>query len=218
MLIEWLGHSSFLIVSSHGKKIITDPYQAGAYQGTFRYAPIRISADIVTVSHQHADHNGAAELPNHFEIVSRAEEHTLHGIKIKGVKSAHDDQAGTVKGANVIFVIEIDGMRVCHLGDLGHVLNAQQVEQIGHVDVLLIPVGGYYTIGPSQADQVIKQLKPKIAIPMHYKTDKVDFPIMPVSEFIRDKDNVQIREGSKFETLKEQLPDETIIIVLQHAL
>ncbi len=218
MLIEWLGHSSFLIVSSHGKKIITDPYQAGAYQGTFRYGPIRISPDIVTVSHQHADHNGAAELPNHFDMLSRAEERTLHGIRIKGIGSAHDDQGGTVKGANVIFVIEVDGMRVVHLGDLGHVLDPHQVEKIGQVDVLFIPVGGYYTIGPAQADQVIKQLNPKIAIPMHYKTDKVDFPILPVSEFIRGKDNVQVRDGSEFETLKEQLPDETIIIVLQPAL
>jgi L-ascorbate metabolism protein UlaG (beta-lactamase superfamily) len=172
----------------------------------------------VTVSHQHADHNGAADLPNHFDVVSRAEERTAHGIKIRGIEAAHDNESGSVKGMVVIFVIEVDGMRVCHLGDLGHVLSSRQLEQIGSVDVLFVPVGGYYTIGPDQAHQVIKQLNPKIAIPMHFKTDKIDFPIQPVSDFIRGKDNVQVRPGSELEIGKEQLPTETIIIVLQHAL
>lgn len=218
MLIQWLGHSSFLIVSSDGRKIVTDPYTTGAYQGTFNYAPIRISPDIVTVSHEHADHNGAADLPNHFDVVSGAEERTVQGIKIKGVEAAHDSESGAVRGMNVIFVMEIDGMRVCHLGDLGHVLSAHQIAQIGSVDILLVPVGGYYTIGPDEADQVIKQLNPKIAIPMHFKTDKVEFPIQPVSEFIKGKDNVQVRPGSELEIAEEQLPAQTVIIVLQHAL
>lgn len=218
MLIQWLGHSAFLIVSSNGKKIITDPYNTGAYQGTFRYAPIRISPDIVTISHQHNDHNGAGDLPNHFDVVSRAEERTVQGIKFRGIEATHDNEGGSRRGMNTIFVMDIDGMRVCHLGDLGHLLSPQQVERIGFVDILLIPVGGYYTIGPGQADQVIKQLNPKLAIPMHYKTDKVDFPIGPVSDFIRGKDNVQVRPTSEIEMSKEQLPTETIIIVLQPSL
>lgn len=218
MLIEWLGHSAFLLVSNNGKKIVTDPYTTGAYQGTFNYAPIRISPDIVTVSHQHADHNGVDDLPNHAEVMTRAEDRTIQGIRIKGVESAHDDESGALRGTNVVFVMDVDGIRVCHLGDLGQVLSPQQVEQVGSVDILLIPVGGYYTIGPDQADQVIKQLNPKIAIPMHFKTDKVEFPILPVSEFIRGKENVQVRPSTELEITKEQLPTGTIVVVLQHAL
>ncbi len=218
MLIEWLGHSAFLIVSSNGKKIVTDPYTTGAYQGTFRYAPIRISPDIVTVSHQHADHNGAADLPDGFDVVSRAEERTVQGIRIKGIESTHDSEAGALRGMNTIFLMEIDGMKVCHLGDLGQVLTLQQVEQIGPVDVLLVPVGGYYTIGADEADDVIRQLNPKIAIPMHFKTDKVDFPIKPVSDFIGSRGDVEVHPASEIEITREQLPEYTKIIVLQHAL
>lgn len=218
MLIEWFGHSSFLIVSNSGKKIITDPYSPGAYQGTLNYGPITVSPDIVTVSHQHADHGSVDELPNHFVVVSRPGETSVLGIKIKGIESFHDNESGALRGMNVIFVMDVDGIRICHLGDLGQALTPQQFEQIGGVDILLIPVGGHYTIGPDEVDQVIKQLSPKIVLPMHYKTAKVEFPIQPVSEFIRGKDNVQVRQTSELEITKEQLPPETVIIVLQHAL
>jgi len=218
MIIQWLGHSSFLIITGGGKKIITDPYTPHAFQDTLKYGPIGISPDIVTVSHDHADHDYIEGLPNHFEVVTRPGERVIDGIKIRGIEAFHDVEGGALRGTNVVFVIEADGMRICHLGDLGHEFTPQQIEQIGPVDILLIPVGGYFTIGPNEADVVIGQLNPKIVIPMHYKTEKVEFNIGPVDDFLRGKDNVQILASSELEVANGQLPEECSIVVLNHAL
>ena len=119
---------------------------------------------------------------------------------------------------NTIFVLDIDGVKVCHLGDLGDALTPQQVEQIGPVDVLLIPVGGYYTIGPEKADVVIGQLQPKIVIPMHYLTEKVGFTMGPLDDFVAGKDNVARPDATEIELDRQRLPEEQQIIVLKHAL
>jgi L-ascorbate metabolism protein UlaG (beta-lactamase superfamily) len=216
MTIQWLGHSCFLITTADGKKIITDPYTPGAFQGTLDYGPIHISPDIVTVSHQHADHSNIAGLPNHFRVLTKPGEHKIEGIKFTGVEGYHDVEHGALRGMNVIFVLEADGVRVCHLGDLGDVLTPEQIEKIGRVDVLLIPVGGYYTIGPDKADAVIEQLSPKVVIPMHYRTEKIGFSIGPVEDFVRGKDNVQSPGSTELDLAR--LPDERTIVVLEHAL
>jgi len=218
MLIQWLGHSSFLIVSQNGTKIITDPYESGAFGGGIEYDRIRISPDIVTVSHKHADHGHVGGLPNHFEVVSKPGTTTIKGIEIKGIQSYHDPEQGAIRGENTIFVMTIDNVRVCHLGDLGQELTEEQVSEIGQVDVLLIPVGGYYTIEPSVATRVAQRLAPKVIIPMHYKTPKVQFPIVGVDEFLKGKSNVRRLNTSEFEVTKETLPDEQEIVVLKHAL
>lgn len=218
MLIQWLGHSCFLIITAGGKKIITDPYTPGAFQGTLDYGPIGISPNIVTVSHQHADHANVEGLPNHFEVVTRSGERVVGGIKIKGIEAYHDAEGGALRGLNVIFVLDIDGLKVCHLGDLGDTLTPQQVDRIGPVDVLLIPVGGYYTVGPDKADVIIGQLHPKIVIPMHYLTEKVGFTMGPVDDFLRGKQNVVHQDSSEVELDRQRLPDEQQIIVLKHAL
>jgi len=218
MVIQWLGHASFLIISANGTKIITDPYDPNAFSGGLGYRRIEIPPDIVTVSHDHADHGYAEGLPNHFGLVSSAGSKNIRGIDFKGVESFHDPEQGTMRGRNVMFVMNIDRVRTCHLGDLGHVLTGQQVDQLGEVDILLIPVGGYYTIGPEEADRVIGQLNPKVVIPMHYKTDKCNFPIAPVDDFLSGKENVRRLDTSEYETTREQLPDQREIIVLRHAL
>ena len=218
MVIQWLGHSSFLIVSAEGTKIITDPYEPGAFAGGISYGPIKIAPDIVTVSHDHADHGYVDGLPNHFSVVSHPGTTTIQGIEFRGIESFHDPEGGALRGRNVIFSMNVDRVHVCHLGDLGHLLTPGQVDQIGPVDILLIPVGGYYTIDSEEAARVADQLSPKVIIPMHYCTGECSFPIAPVDEFLAGKQNVRRLDSSEYEITKDQLPDTREIVVLKHAL
>ncbi len=217
MLIEYFGHDSFLIVSENGTKVITDPYEPGGFNGTMQYSPIGIAPDIVTVSHTHADHSCVQCLPEGFTVVSSVGNTTIKGVHITGVPSYHDEQYGAERGRNIIFVITIDHIRLCHLGDLGHELSPAEIEAIGDVDILFVPVGGKYTIGPAGATAVIGRVKPRIAIPMHYCTDKFDSDLLPVDEFLKGKKNVTILDKSELEIAKEQLPEQTRIIVMKHS-
>ena len=219
MIIEWFGHSSFLIISNSGTKIITDPYEPGAFDGAINYAPINISPDIVTVSHDHSDHGYIEGFQNDFSVVAQPGSRNIKGIEFKGVQSYHDQQLGSLRGKNTMFLMSVDHFRICHLGDLGHELSSSEVEQIGDVDILLIPVGGYYTIGPKEADRVIERLNPRLVIPMHYATDKTNMPIAPVENFLEGKENVKRFNSSGLEIdTREQLPDQREIVVLKHAL
>jgi L-ascorbate metabolism protein UlaG (beta-lactamase superfamily) len=137
-------------------------------------------------------------------------------MEFKGISSYHDSVYGGQRGLNTIFVIKADGLNLCHLGDLGHVLDSDKLDEIGTIDILFIPVGGFYTIDNSQATQIIKDIKPKIAIPMHYKTEAIKFSIDPVEVFLSNKDNVQILESSELEITEDTLPKNTQIYVLQY--
>jgi len=218
VLIKWLGHASFLLQAADGTKVITDPYQSGAYGGGIMHRSIDVEPDIVTVSHDHSDHGYVEGVPGRFEVVNTPGDRTIAGIAISGVSAFHDPDKGAIRGPNMMFTVAVDGVRVAHLGDLGHELRAQEVEQIGQVDVLLIPVGGYYTIGPEQASRVIEMLKPRVAIPMHFKNEKVNLTIGPVDDFLRGKPNVRVPGVSEIEVTKDTLPAETEIVVLKPAL
>ncbi len=213
MKIKWLGHASFLITSDAGTKIITDPYETG---GGLSYGQIKESADIVTVSHDHADHNNVAAVQGSPKVVRGTVE--VKGIKFKGIPTYHDDAGGRQRGKNTIFCFEVDGIRVCHLGDLGHRLNDSQVAELGTVDILLIPVGGFFTIDAKLAGQLCDRLKPKVIIPMHYKNDRCAFPIAGVEEFLRGKKEVSRLDASQVEFKAGELPPSTKVIVLKPAL
>jgi L-ascorbate metabolism protein UlaG (beta-lactamase superfamily) len=215
MKIKYLGHSAFAITSNSGVKIITDPY---ANSPTLTYGQISESADIVTVSHHHYDHSNAAAVGGNPEVVSRAGRSVVKGIEIKGIASAHDDSGGKVRGGNIIFCFEVDGVAVCHLGDLGHRLDERQLAEIGRVDVLLIPVGGNYTIDAKVATEVCDQLKPRVVIPMHYKTEKGIPGVSGVEGFLSGKANVSRPDSSQAEFRPGELPATTQIIVLKPAL
>lgn len=178
MKIQWLGHSCFAITLSDGRTIITDPHEG------IGYPPLNRSADIVTVSHQHFDHNAVGAVSGSPEIVQSEGAHSLGGVAITGVPSFHDGQGGSQRGENLIFIIEVEGLRVCHLGDLGHVPGSMQIGAIGRVDVLMVPVGGLYTIDAAQAAEVVRQIGPKYILPMHYKTSCLNFPISGPDEFL----------------------------------
>ncbi len=217
MKIKYLAHASFLIVSDNGTKIITDPYKAGGYSGAIGYAPINEEADIVLVSHDHDDHNQVSEVLGSPEVVKGAGSHSVSGVTIKGVNSFHDSSNGKERGSNTIFVFDVDGLKVCHLGDLGHLLTDNQIKEIGQIDILLIPVGGFFTIDHQQATKVVDQLKPKVVIPMHFKTEKLDFPVKDVEPFLKGKEKVIKTGTSEIEITKENINEKEGILVLEHA-
>jgi L-ascorbate metabolism protein UlaG (beta-lactamase superfamily) len=213
MKIKWLGHAAFLITTDSGIRIITDPYKPA---DDLKYGEIKESADIVTVSHEHFDHNNAAAVQGNPQVVRKTTE--AKGIKFKGIPTYHDDAGGSKRGSNTIFCFEVDGLNICHMGDLGHALNDKQVAEVGKVDILLIPVGGFYTIDAKAASQICDQLKPRVIIPMHYKTNKIDFPITGVDEFLKGKDNVSRLDNSEVEFKAGEFPAGTQITVLKPAL
>jgi len=213
MKVKWLGHASFLITSDTGIKIITDPYVTG---GGINYGEIKESADIVTVSHEHGDHSNIAAVKGNPEVISQAAE--ARGIEFKAIPTYHDEAGGKQRGENTIFCFVVDGVKVCHLGDLGHRLSDKQVADVGPVDVLLIPVGGYYTIDAGVATEVCNRLKPRVIIPMHYKNERCDYTIAAVDEFLQGKERVSQLDTSETEFERGELPASTQIIILKPAL
>ncbi|NWF91330.1 MAG: MBL fold metallo-hydrolase [Syntrophaceae bacterium] len=218
MKIKWYGHAAFLITTDQGVKIITDPYESGAYGGQLAYGKIKDQADIVLTSHDHADHNDTKSLAGSPQIVKGSGDKTVKGISFKGISVYHDASKGSERGRNTIFTFSVDGIRICHLGDLGHILSQKELEEIGPVDLLLIPVGGYFTIDSKEATKVVEQVKPKVVIPMHFKTAKCGFPIAPVEDFLKGKSNLKRPKTSEIALDKASLPQQTEIIVLEHAL
>lgn len=214
MKVKWLGHASFLITADDGTRILTDPF--GDYPG-LRYAPIKEAADIVVVSHDHGDHVGAKVGGNPTQV-SGPGDHKVRGVEFKGLGTYHDTSKGKERGKNTVFSFTVDGIGFCHLGDLGHELSDSEIADIGPVDVLMIPVGGVFTIDAATASVVCARIKPRVAIPMHYKTSKCDFPIAGVEDFLKGKDKVREVDHSEVELDPKQLPDPTEIMVLTHAL
>ena len=213
MKVKWLGHASFLITSGTGTRIITDPYVTG---GSLSYGEIKEPANIITVSHEHYDHNNVTGIPGNPEIVTGTRE--LNGIKFRGIPTYHDEAEGKQRGNNTILCFEVDGVRVCHLGDLGHVLSDEQVTEVGEVDLLLLPVGGLYTIDARAAGQISDHLKPGVIIPMHFRNERCDFPISGVDDFLQGKNNVTRLNTSEVEFTAGELPASTRIMVLKPAL
>ena len=208
MKIQWLGHACFALTLSNGKIIITDPF--GNEVG---YPRPGVPAEIVTVSHQHYDHNAVKTVPGKPTAVVTEGRHELEDIVVTGFPSFHDEAGGSKRGNNIIFVIEAEGLRICHSGDLGHTLEPRMAENIRPVDVLLVPVGGFYTIGPDEAAKVVDQLKPRYVIPMHYKTDYIDFPIETADPFLKNFPGYKKEAG--LVVTNESLPDKTEAVLLE---
>jgi len=218
MNIKWYGHSAFLITTGNGVRIILDPYQSGAFGGALAYGKISEPADIVLTSHDHDDHNYVGDIQGKFKLINTPGEHIEAGITIRGVPTFHDQSKGRERGLNIIYIIEADDLRVAHLGDLGHVLDGGTVEALRHPDILFVPVGGFYTIDSGEASAVVKDVQPTIAIPMHFKTNKCDFPIAPVTEFTKGKPGVNETGTSELEVTRSNIDSLGKIVVLRHAL
>ncbi|HVP77145.1 MAG TPA: MBL fold metallo-hydrolase [Thermodesulfobacteriota bacterium] len=218
MKVKWYGHAAFLITSDEGTKIIIDPYEPGAFGGQLSYGKIKDQADIVLTSHDHADHNDTASLPGTPQAVKGSGPKTIKGISMKGVSTYHDPSKGSERGTNTVFTIKVNQIQLCHLGDLGHLLSDKELAEIGPVDILLIPVGGFFTIDPKEATRVAEQIKPRVLIPMHFKTEKCGFSIAPVEDFLKGKTNIKRPKTSEATFNKATLPQQMEIVVLEHAL
>ena len=211
MKIKWFGHASFLIENEKGITIVTDPFDE-----TLGYKLPRVKANIVTVSHEHFDHNYVRGIKGRPVVFKGSVKRESHKMEFRGISTYHDSVFGAQRGQNTVFKINADGLKLCHLGDLGHILDADKLNEIGNVDVLFIPVGGFYTINSDQANQIIKEIKPGIIIPMHYKTEAIKFSIDPIDIFIKGKKNVKILDSNEYFVSKETLPSSSQIIVFQY--
>ena len=191
MKIQWIGHSSFRISGS--KTIITDPYE-----GIGLDYP-ELSADIVTVSHGHHDHNAVQAVKGEPAVVTDAGIRKVADVSIAGYNTYHDDVQGAKRGRNVVYVIKMDGVKVAHLGDLGCMPDDSVLGALTGVDVLLIPVGGNYTIDGKTAAALVNEVKPRTVIPMHYKTPNLQVNVSGCEEFLALMENVEHVAGSKLE-------------------
>ncbi len=208
MEITWLGYSCFRL---RGKNttVITDPYPPG-----LGYKLEKTTANIITVSHQHPNHSHLQSIPGEHKVITRPGEYEIGGVLIIGVSTFHDAEKGATLGKNNVFVIEIDDIAICHLGDLGHPLSADQTEAIGNVDILLVPVGGGATISASQAAGIVRNLEPKVVIPMHYKTPELTKEMDTVEKFLKEMGLTEVAPQPKLTISKSNLPLVTQVVVL----
>ncbi|MDE6586554.1 MAG: MBL fold metallo-hydrolase [Clostridia bacterium] len=212
MIIEYLGHSCFKLVESTGTTVVCDPYS-----NEVGFSMPKVSADAVTVSHGHFDHNAISNVGGNPVVIDKESNYELTGVEINSVKSFHDASRGKNRGENVIFKFRMDGIDVCHLGDLGESCSTELIENILPVNVLLIPVGGNYTIDAEMAKEYVDRIMPDIVIPMHYRTKDSKIDVDKVDEFLKlfDDEIIEELEESKIELSRSDLSGETKIIVLR---
>jgi len=209
MVITWYGQSCFKIQSGE-TVVFTDPFAK-----EIGLTPPRGQANIVTVSHQHFDHNNIESLSGEPLIIDGPGEYEFKGININGIFSYHDNDEGKKNGTNTIYMIEVEGIKICHLGDLGQKkLTAEQLEKIDEIDILIVPVGGTYTIDGSAAAEIINQIEPRIVIPMHYKIPGLNMKIDGVDDFLKEMGAGKKPAVDKLTLKKKDLPEEETEVVV----
>jgi len=210
MLITYYGHSLFALETADGHTIVTDPFD-----DSVGYMMGRLQGEVVTVSHEHHDHSNVS-LVEGKPVVLRCEGsfEPLLGVRITGIPTFHDTQEGRLRGRNTLFLIEVDGLRLLHLGDLGHDLSQAACAALGRVDILMVPVGGYYTIDATQAVRLCHALQPRMILPMHYRTTASSgLPIAPVEDFLNALD-VYPAPMPLLRVTKEDLPQQPHVALL----
>ena len=218
MKIKWYGHSAFQITTDSGTRIIIDPYESGAFGGSIAYGRITDEADIVLTSHDHGDHNYIKDIKGKFAHIKKAGQYEEKGVKIKAIPTFHDKSKGQERGTNLVFVVSAEDIIVAHLGDLGHTLDSSTLQSIGKVDILLLPVGGFFTIDAKEATKVMNDIKSG-----HYDTDALqdrEYRLAhrrPGRVYKRQK-NVKEANASEIVITKATLPKTNEIIVMRHAL
>jgi L-ascorbate metabolism protein UlaG (beta-lactamase superfamily) len=212
MIITWLGQSCFKIqdkTGTEGITVVTDPFdkKVGLKVPNFE-------ADVVTISHDHYDHNNASSLRGNPFVIKSAGEYDIKGVSIHGVESYHDDKQGADRGTNIIYRIVVDNISIAHLGDLGHILDNKQLDVLAGTDILLIPVGGKYTLDAKKAVEVVSQIEPRMVIPMHYKIKGSKITdIDTVDKFIKEM-GIKPTEEEKLKISKKDLPQEDMELVV----
>ncbi len=209
--ITWMGHACFTL-SGASKTVILDPFKGiGIPEPTTK-------ADIILCSHSHSDHNNAANVKHESSIVMEgfAGKRKINGVAISGISVFHDDAQGGKRGKNSIYVVEMENLRFCHLGDLGHALSPPQVAEIGPVDVLFVPIGGFYTIGPDEARRTRDALKPSITVPMHYRMAGMASTfdaLHTIEDFLQKETHIRKLDDATFTVTKVGLPKQSTTIV-----
>lgn len=214
MEIVWFGHSCFQL---RGKSVtlITDPFspQAGLPTGDASRLG-KVSASIVTISHDHPGHNYAVGVGGNPRVVQGPGEYEISDVLITGVASYHDNERGKQLGRNTIYIIHMDDIVICHLGDLGHTLQEEQLEEVADADVLLVPISGQHTINASQAAEVISQVEPRVVIPMHYAPDAEGVP-NPLDKFCREMGVEATHSQPRLAVARTTLPAEMQVVILE---
>lgn len=188
------------------------------YKNMLGYKLPQLEAEIVTTSHEHGDHNNVGAISGTFEHIKEAGMFSKDSIEIKGIETFHDKVSGAKKGKNMVYTYKIDGLQVCHCGDLGHLLDRQQIDEIGKTDILLLPVGGTFTLDAADATEVMKQLNPKIVIPMHYRTKALGAPGIifgTVDKFVKIA-NLKVRKEKVLEVDLQNLESKSGIVILDY--
>ncbi|MEX2090522.1 MAG: MBL fold metallo-hydrolase [Candidatus Paceibacterota bacterium] len=204
----WFGQSCFRIETKEGS-ILTDPFS-----GEIGLKPPKIKDDLVLVSHDHYDHNNVEGAPSQAFVIRNPGEYEKNGIAVLGLMSYHDKLEGKERGSNTIYIIKAEDMTICHLGDLGQEkLDEKQVQEIGDVDILMVPVGGNYTIDYKEATEVISQIEPKIVIPMHFKIKDLKSDIESADKFVKEL-GLNPEKVDKFKITKKTLPAEEVKLVM----
>lgn len=185
MQIIWFGHSCFLLKTSCGKRILTDPFHRSiGYKSNFP------KCDIITISHNHFDHSTINDINIDTEIIDSANIYNLDFVTIEGINSFHDNFYGLKRGPNIIYLFHCDNLCICHLGDLGHIPNSNILNKLSHIDILFIPIGGHFTIDGKEAAKLCNLLSPKIVIPMHYKSHQCNINLNNSISFLTNMNNI----------------------------
>ncbi|HZZ99553.1 MAG TPA: MBL fold metallo-hydrolase [Candidatus Paceibacterota bacterium] len=207
MTFSWFGQACFRIEAKEGS-ILIDPFSK-----EIGLKPPKIKDDLVLVTHEHMDHNAVGDANPEAFIIRNPGEYEKQGIAVRGIASFHDNKEGAERGPNTIYIIRAEDMVLAHLGDLGQdKLSDEQVEAIGDIDILMIPVGGSYTIDAKKAVEVIGQIEPKIVIPMHYKIPGIEFPLDGVDKFVKEL-GLTPEKVDKYKIVKKNLPTEEMQLV-----
>ncbi|HZD59237.1 MAG TPA: MBL fold metallo-hydrolase [Anaerolineae bacterium] len=209
--LSWLGHSMFLLEGSDGVKIVTDPYS-----GKTGYSVPKVTADIVTISHHHYDHDNIGAVGGSPKTVESPGNFEFGSTIIEGIQSYHDEVMGEKRGKNVIFKIFLNQLIIAHMGDYGQPkMMDEQLDALRGVDILLIPVGGTYTIDAEQAVEVVQRVEPKIVVPMHYKTRDCVIKVASVEPFLQRVSIVKRKEGS-VQVSASEIPGKTEVWVMEY--
>lgn len=202
MIITWLGQSCFKL-QTRDLTLITDPY--GPADGA---KGCRSKADLVTISHDHADHNYLKGISGDPFVIDASGEYEVKGIYIVGLPSFHDNRSGEERGKNIIYRYVIEGMVLAHLGDLGHLLSEDMVDRLGDVDVLFAPVGGVYTLNVDKIPELVSQIEPRLVIPMHYALPGTTSPLKPLKNFCEEMGVKDLEPQDKLKLRKQDLASE----------
>ena len=209
MKIKYFAHACFGLSFANGPVLVTDPYDESV-----TYPPCNAECDAALVSHDHFDHNHVQSLSGEFAVVKEPGTYEIGSAKITATPCFHDPEQGALRGRNLIFRVECEGLSIAHLGDLGHMPNEEQLAAISGLDVLMLPIGGTYTITTPQAEEIIRTVKPKVAIAMHFKTDDYEINISTPDEFIADMNAV--RMPRELEITAETIGKLPPVIIMDH--